>query len=65
MALYELREYKVREGKMPAWLTMMEGEVIPYLVSKGIVINASFCVADDETKYVWIRRFEDEADRAR
>ncbi len=65
MALYELRQYKVRNGNMPAWLDLMEGEIIPYVVSKGMVFNASFAAEDDPTVYVWLRRFEDEADRAR
>lgn len=65
MALYELREYKVRDGKMFEWVEFMEGEIIPYIVSKGMVFTASFCSEEDPTKYVWIRRFEDEADRER
>lgn len=65
MALFELRQYKVREGKMSAWLELMEGEIIPYIVSKGMVVSASFRAEDDPTVYVWIRRFEDEADRKR
>ena len=65
MALYELRQYTVRDGQMAAWLELMEGEIIPYAVSKGMVFNASFCAEDDPSAYIWIRRFEDEADRAR
>ncbi len=65
MALYELRQYKVRDGQMSAWLELMEGEIIPYVVSKGMVFTASFCAEDDPSVYVWIRRFEDEADRER
>lgn len=62
MALFELREYKVRDGKMSQWLELMEGEIIPYIVSKGMVINGSFCSMEDDTKYIWIRRFKDETD---
>ncbi|NNG02558.1 MAG: NIPSNAP family containing protein [Inquilinus sp.] len=65
MALYELRQYKVRDGQMSAWLDLMEGEIIPYVVSKGMVFTASFRAEDDPSVYVWIRRFEDEADRER
>lgn len=65
MALFELRQYKVRDGKMDAWLELMEGEIIPYAVSKGMVYTASFRAEDDPTVYIWIRRFEDEADRER
>ena len=65
MALYELGQYKVRDGKMPDWLELMEGEVIPFVVSKGMVFTASFVAEDDPSVYIWIRRFEDEVDRAR
>lgn len=63
MALYELRQYKVRDGVMAAWLSLMENEIIPYILSKGIVFTASFCGENDPSVYIWIRRFEDEADR--
>lgn len=62
MAIFELREYKVRPGKMSQWLELMEGEIFPYIVSKGMVISASFCSTEDDTKYIWIRRFKDEED---
>jgi hypothetical protein len=62
MALYELRQYKVRAGKMSEWIELMEGEIIPYVVSRGMVVTASFRSVDDDTKYIWLRRFENEAD---
>ncbi|MEM9224057.1 MAG: NIPSNAP family protein [Pseudomonadota bacterium] len=65
MALFELRTYCVREGKMNEWLALMEGEILPFMVSKGVVFTASFYGEDDPTRYVWIRRFEDEAQRER
>ena len=37
MAFYELRKYKIRRGKMNDWLRLMEGEIIPFQVSKGMV----------------------------
>ena len=30
MAFYELRQYKVRPGKMAEWLKVMEEEIIPF-----------------------------------
>ena len=65
MAFYELRQYKIRPGKMAAWLTFMEGEIIPFQVAKGAVITGSFRGETDESVYVWIRRFESEAERER
>ena len=63
MAFYELRQYKIRPGKMEAWLRLMEGEIIPFQVSKGAVITASFRGETDDSVYFWIRRFESEGDR--
>lgn len=63
MAFYELRQYKIKPGKMEEWLKVMEGEIIPFQVSKGMVITGSFRGENDESVYVWIRRFESEAER--
>lgn len=62
-AFYELRQYPVLPGKMDEWIKIMEEEIIPFQVSKGMVICGSFRnEADDET-YTWMRRFENEAER--
>ncbi len=63
MAFYELRQYKVQPGKMDEWLKIMEGEIIPFQVSKGMVICGSFRGETDDSVYVWLRRFESEAQR--
>jgi hypothetical protein len=63
MAFYELRRYTVRPGKMREWLELMEGEIIPFQVSQGMVITGSFRGETDESVYVWMRRFESEAQR--
>jgi hypothetical protein len=63
MAFYELRQYKVQPGQMEAWLKMMEEEIIPFQVSKGMVICGSFEGETDKSVYVWIRRFESEEQR--
>jgi hypothetical protein len=63
MAFYELRQYKVRPDKMDAWVKIMEEEIIPFQVSKGMVICGSFRGETDESVYVWLRRFESEAER--
>src|SRR5438105_12579251 len=63
MAFYELRQYHVRPGKMAEWLKLMEEEIIPFQVSKGMVITGSFKGESDESVYVWLRRFESEAQR--
>jgi NIPSNAP len=63
MAFFELRQYEVRPGKMAAWLTLMEEEIIPLQVAKGMVIPGSFRGETDDSVYVWLRRFESEAER--
>ena len=64
MAFYELRQYKVRPGKMDEWVKIMEEEIIPFQVSKGMVICGSYRGETDESVYYWVRRFESEAQRA-
>ncbi len=61
---YELRRYKVLDGKMDDWVEFMDAEIIPFQVSKGMVITASFR-GEDESTYVWMRRFESEPERER
>jgi hypothetical protein len=63
MAFYELRQYHVRPGKMNEWVKIMEEEIIPFQVSKGMVICGSYRGETDASAYVWIRRFESEAQR--
>jgi NIPSNAP len=63
MAFYELRQYKVLPGKMNEWVKIMEEEIIPFQVSKGMVICGSFRGETDDSVYVWLRRFESEAER--
>ena len=63
MAFYDLRQYKVLPGKMSAWVKIMEEEIIPFQISKGMVICGSFCGETDDSVYVWLRRFESEAER--
>jgi hypothetical protein len=63
MAFYELRQYHVRPGKMAQWVKIMEEEIIPFQVAKGMVITGSYKGETDEAVYVWMRRFESEAQK--
>ena len=65
MAFYELRQYEIRPGKMAEWLALMETEIIPFQVEQGMVIAGSFRGETDDSVYIWIRRFETEAERER
>lgn len=62
---YELRQYPVREGKMDEWIKLFEEEILPFQTSKGMVISGSFRGEEDPTVWVWLRRFESEAERER
>ena len=62
-AFYEHRQYKVLPGKMDEWIRIMEDEIIPFQVSKGMVICGSFQGEEDDSVYIWLRRFESEAQR--
>jgi NIPSNAP len=63
MAFYELRQYKIRPGKMDDWLKLMQETIMPFQISKGMVITASFRGEQDDSVYVWMRRFESEQQR--
>lgn len=63
MPFYELRQYVIRPGKMAEWIKFMEEEIIPFQVSKGMVITGSFRGETDDSVYVWMRRFESETER--
>jgi hypothetical protein len=65
MSFYELRQYKIVPGKMDEWVKLMEEEIIPFQVAKGMVITGSYRGEDDDTIYVWMRRFETEEERER
>jgi len=60
---YELRQYKIVDGKMDAFVELMESEIIPFQVGRGMVITGSFRGEEDPTTYVWMRRFNSEAER--
>ena len=62
---FELRQYHVRPGKQEKWVKCMEEEIIPFQVKMGMVILGSFVGEEDASVYVWIRRFESEAERKR
>lgn len=63
--LFELRQYHVRPRQQVAWVKCMEEEIIPFQTKMGMVVIGSFVGEGDESVYVWIRRFENEAERER
>jgi len=63
MAFYEIRQYKIHPGRMDEWVRIMEEEIVPFQVAKGMVILGLFRGETDGSVWFWIRRFESEAQR--
>ncbi|MFN8526783.1 MAG: NIPSNAP family protein [Chloroflexota bacterium] len=64
-AFFELRQYRTWPGKRDEWVKFMEEKIIPFQCSKGMVILGSWVGEQEDDLYVWIRRFDSEADRER
>ena len=62
---FELREYRTLPGQRENWVKFMEEEIIPFQVSKGMVILGSFTGEEEDDIYIWVRRFESEPERER
>ncbi|MAS36367.1 MAG: NIPSNAP family containing protein [Anaerolineaceae bacterium] len=62
--IFELRQYQIQPGKREEWIRFMDEVIIPFQLSKGMVILGSFAEVDTD-QYIWIRRFDDEDDRTR
>ena len=62
--LLELRQYRTKPGQRERWVRLMEEVIIPFQVSKGVVVG-SFVGEEEDDLYVWIRRFQSEAERER
>ena len=61
----KLRQYRTHPGQRNNWVKYMEEIIIPFQVSKGMVIVGSFVGEQEQDLYVWIRRFESESERER
>lgn len=62
---FELRQYRTLPGQRENWVKFMEEEIIPFQVSKGMVIMGSYVGQEEDDLYVWVRRFENEEERKR
>lgn len=63
--LFELRQYRIKNGLRDEWVKLMEEKIIPFQTLKGVVVVGSFIASEEEDLYVWLRRFENEAERKR
>ncbi len=62
---FELRQYGAKAGMRDELVKVMEEDVIPFQISKGMVIVGSFVSLEDETGFIWIRRFEGDEEKDR
>jgi hypothetical protein len=65
LAFFELRQYVIKPGQMAAWIKLFDEEILPFQVGKGMVVTGVFRGEADNAVFIWIRRFESEADRER
>ncbi len=63
-AFYEIRRYQAHQGLRDDLVRCMEDVVLPFVRSRGMSVTGSFIDEQDPDGYVWIRRFDSEADRA-
>jgi hypothetical protein len=61
--LVELRFYTARSGRRDELARYMDEVVIPFNTARGVEVVASLIDEEHEDVYVWIRRFDDEAQR--
>ena len=62
---FEFREYRTHPGQREAWVRFMEEVILPFQISKGMVVAGSFVGEEEDDLYVWIRRFDSEEERER
>ena len=62
---FEFRQYRIKDGKRERWVKLMEEDVIPFQISKGMVIVGSWIDEKEDDHYIWMRRFDSEAERER
>jgi hypothetical protein len=60
---FELRQYRTKPGQRERWVKFMEEVIIPFQISKGMVVAGSFTCENEDDLYVWIRRFDSEEQR--
>ena len=63
--LFELRQYRTKPGQRENWVKYIEEVIIPFQTEKGMNILGSWIVEEEDDLFVWIRRFDSEADRER
>lgn len=65
MPFLELRQYVIRPGKIDEWVKFFDEVILPFQISRGMSVVGSFRGEVDESVFIWIRRFDSEAERER
>jgi hypothetical protein len=63
--LFELRQYRVQPGQRENWVKFFEEVIVPFQTARGMSILGSWTGEEEDDLFVWLRRFESEADRER
>lgn len=62
--IFELRQYRMFPGKEAEWIELMDTRIVPGQTAAGAVILGRFVGTEEKDLYVWIRRFDDEEQKA-
>jgi antibiotic biosynthesis monooxygenase (ABM) superfamily enzyme len=62
--IFELRQYRMNPGKEAEWIALMDEVIIPGQTAAGAVILGTFVGTEEKDLYVWIRRFDNEEQKA-
>ncbi|MBN19058.1 MAG: NIPSNAP family containing protein [Chloroflexi bacterium] len=62
---FELRKYYIQNGQKDAWINYMDKVIMPFQISKGMVITGTFTSKSDkgEELYIWLRRFNNQEEK--
>ena len=60
---FELRQYRTLPGQRERWVRFMEETIIPFQISKGMVVAGSFAGDEEVDRDIWVRRFDSEEQR--
>jgi hypothetical protein len=60
---FELRQYRIKKGKMKQWVKFSEEVLLPFQISQGMVVVGTFVGQEEKDLFIWIRRFESERER--
>ena len=62
---FELRQYRIKKGKMKEWVKFMDEVLLPFQIAQGMVVVGNFVGEEEKDLYVWVRRFQSEQERKR